>query len=53
MLSHRQRIGISAASPRTALTLAPLAHRGSLGRRAGAAIVVAYAAAAAVVPAGA
>ena len=36
----------------TALTLAPLARRGSLGRRAGAAIVLAYAAAAAIVLAG-
>jgi len=36
----------------TALTLAPLAVRGSLGRRSGAAIVVAYAAAAAVLVSG-
>jgi cation:H+ antiporter len=37
----------------TALTLAPLAHNGSLGRRGGAAIVIAYAAAALVLVSGA
>ena len=36
----------------TALTLVPLAHSGSLGRRGGAAIVIAYAAAAAVLVSG-
>ena len=36
----------------TALTLTPLAVRGSLGRRSGAAIVLAYAAAAAVLVSG-
>ena len=36
----------------TALTLAPLAHRGSLGRRGGAAIVVAYAVAALILVSG-